>query len=116
MRISDWSSDVCSSDLAARCGGAEIVADGGVVFVAVAGEHVARVVHGQDVLADGALENGVRHRQRIAVFDIDRAQGNVAESDAGEGEAVARDRGQAVIVRLLKGAVRQSKRIDRTSS
>src|SRR3546814_13371821 len=49
MRISDWSSDVCSSDLGAGIGLLEIVGDRDRVELthrSVAGEHAARIFPG----------------------------------------------------------------------
>src|SRR3546814_2612181 len=57
MRISDWSSDVCSSDLQFSCGGDR----------AASGQHV---IHEQD---SGALADVVVHLDRGRAVQIGRA-------------------------------------------
>src|SRR3546814_14632739 len=77
MRISDWSSDVCSSDLAQVAG---------VQGVAVAGQAVAAVVvdhRGDEMQLDvGAIVGGERREQECAAFgDVAGARPPAAAQD-----------------------------------
>src|SRR3546814_16165184 len=75
MRISDWSSDVCSSDLLHAHGVGEHLDVGHLADLHAVGEHPGLVVE-----AHGPLEVGVDHRalRLEGVLDLD------AEGDAGE--------------------------------
>src|SRR3546814_11590359 len=82
MRISDWSSDVCSSDLAQVAG---------VQGVAVAGQAVAAVVvdhRGDEMQLDvGAIVGGERRAQECAAFgDVAGARPPAAAQEVVEGQ------------------------------
>src|SRR3546814_16288866 len=67
MRISDWSSDVCSSDLSSGCA-------------------ALRPIFGEDEACAGLLNDDRRHRQPEPLLDpllqnVDRSPGLLAEID-----------------------------------
>src|SRR3546814_12273418 len=88
MRISDWSSDVCSSDLqhlVAHRFEALVLADRDVLHLR-SDDAAARVVHLADVGA------GLRHPRQPAVGEADRVQPHVALTAAAELGAQLRPR------------------------
>src|SRR3546814_10017554 len=71
MRISDWSSDVCSSDLKrsdAFAGDRELLAD---LFQRVVGVHADSETHAKDALLAGR-QAGQHPRRRLAQVGVDR--------------------------------------------
>src|SRR3546814_16640187 len=109
MRISDWSSDVCSSDLAGRRAGAEDrIPDAGLaghdaalrtVFGRIAPLSGERVVHpvGDVVVlalvpgvgAPGDGVGGLKHHARIDPLGVDTQVGEIAGRLAGGVPVVA---------------------------
>src|SRR3546814_8158078 len=92
MRISDWSSDVCSSDLGAHHADAEAHAqaeDNG-------GEHVTTLLVGAEVIGHRAGEIGTTWWQH-AVHDVELRQvvGVLRRDDIGEGCEQRQDYGDS---------------------
>src|SRR3546814_15475991 len=91
MRISDWSSDVCSSDLAGEAFGRVLVDDLGVALL-------------------GHLRSQVAHARRALHGDVDDARALQAEDDAAlqrGGGVVEMDDGPAGSADRIAGAVEQ---------
>src|SRR3546814_12141059 len=91
MRISDWSSDGCSSDLVRRIAGADILLVGQVLHVQLQAP-VAEVVVG------GGVEQGVRRRlplvghvaEMLADVAHARAEAQSRQRAAGDGVEIGR--------------------------
>src|SRR3546814_6951353 len=97
MRISDWSSDVCSSDLAVELVGAEFVIGDGAIAVAVEQAHVVRAVR---TVVDGRDDAG-------GVAGDDRpGAGPAGAGELVEGRATVADRDRAVERAVRTGITR----------
>src|SRR3546814_5197082 len=91
MRISDWSSDVCSSDLALTLFGAEASRISFRIAGAEGQEPPEVAVARADLLAQGfdehtaplvtLLESALRHRQGVVRFDRDGIAEQAARSE-----------------------------------
>src|SRR3546814_4614383 len=112
MRISDWSSDVCSSDLGAAIRGAigHVVADhvaglgrvgDGVALALGAVHHLAADVLAVDAVADIAAGHGAgRGRDLLAAAAADLVADQATDDRTGHGAAdVAVALGQALLDR-----------------
>src|SRR3546814_19341248 len=85
MRISDWSSDVCSSDLAADCGAIAglvlelgAVARGRCIFTRGCFDHVR--CDRQDQVSNPLFRNGLSIKINGAVFYLDEIAGQAADA------------------------------------
>src|SRR3546814_17442137 len=91
MRISDWSSDVCSSDLSSAAGDAHVAGDRRLLAAAVDDEVVALGL-AADRLEDRGVEQLVAlalAQRRAQVGGVLLAQAHVERAGAGQPHAVA---------------------------
>src|SRR3546814_12254132 len=81
MRISDWSSDVCSSDLAGADRPDRLIGDDELAFMGVLGQRALQLPgHHRDMIAGGAV--------RLGFADADDGLETVAQRRNGRGADV----------------------------
>src|SRR3546814_6680405 len=88
MRISDWSSDVCSSDLQMGLGRRRLVLDDGAAHLLgfVDGEEIQNLRLHVGTLGQFQAHRRIRRcRQRLGLFVVDTAVGHFTASSSGSG-------------------------------
>src|SRR3546814_13519478 len=112
MRISDWSSDVCSSDLVARAHRTQRAVADGEIGVVETGDGLVEGDRDQRGFADGQCvvghHDGCRRTQRV-----DRVV--VRSGSAGDRKSVVSGKSVSVRVALGGRRVSKKKRINKTT-
>src|SRR3546814_9925017 len=100
MRISDWSSDVCSSDLTFAAVGAETIGGGGQRFEAAVGMRIEQ--RAQDLRFPGLLRGGVGGLEQVVDRGVRRAHGYVAGAGEDRGRVDPRQVDDVLVLRDRK--------------